>query len=294
MLDYFDRVQKSIDFIESQLTEAIELDDIAKEAYFSLFHFHRIFHALVGDSAKEYIRKRRMSLAGRELATSKIKVIDVALKYGYETPEAFTKAFKKFHGITPLLCRKSGSFHFREKAFVHIFESELLKGGLIMNYKIVEKESFKIIGRELRVRNDNGDNLRLIPLFWERCHKEGMWQEVERMPNVINKDEQACMGMCMDFYGINTFSYLICVEVSNLDTIPHKMVAKIIPAQKYAVFTAKGKMPEAIQQTWKDIYQKWLPTSGLERTDGPDFEYYDKRSKVNDEKSEVDIYIPIK
>ncbi|MGD0920071.1 MAG: helix-turn-helix transcriptional regulator [Thermodesulfobacteriota bacterium] len=91
-MDYFDRVQKSIDFIESQITEKIELDEIAKEAYFSLFHFHRIFHALVGDSVKEYIRNRRMSLAGRELATSHIKVIDVALKYGYETPEAFTKA----------------------------------------------------------------------------------------------------------------------------------------------------------------------------------------------------------
>jgi AraC family transcriptional regulator len=121
-----------------------------------------------------------------------------------------------------------------------------------------------------------------------------MWQEVERMPNVINKDEQACMGICMDFDGINTFSYLICVEVSKFDTIPKKMVAKTIPAQKYAVFTAKGKVPEAILQTWKEIYQKWFPTSGFERTDGPDFEYYDKRSRINDEKSEVDIYIPIR
>jgi AraC family transcriptional regulator len=294
LLDYFDRVQESIEFIENHITEEMELEDIAKRAYCSLFHFHRIFQALVGDSIKEYIRKRRLSLAGRELAISNVKVIDTALKYRYETPEAFTKAFKKFHGTSPLLCRKSGSFKFREKAFVHIFQSKLLEGGLTMNYKIVEKDSFKIIGRELRIRNDNGDNFKLIPGFWDQCKNEGVWEELMKLPRVLINDEGACLGMCMDFDGINTFSYLICVEVSNIDFVPEKMVAKTIPAQKYAVFTAKGKMAESIQQTWKDIYQEWFPSSGYERTSGPDFELYDKRSEANDENTEVDIYIPIK
>lgn len=108
----------------------------------------------------------------------------MALKYRYETPESFTKAFKKFNGIPPLQCRKSASFKFREKAFVHIFKSELLEEGLIMNYKIVERNSFKIIGRELRVRNDNGDNFKLIPGFWDKCKNEGIWENLIKLPRV--------------------------------------------------------------------------------------------------------------
>lgn len=293
-MDYFDRVQKSIDFIEKHITHDVELEEIARAAHCSLFHFHRIFQELVGDSVKDYVRKRRLSLAGKEIASSDAKVIDIALKYGYETPEAFTKAFKKYNGIPPQICRKSGSFKFREKACVHNFKSELREAGLTMKYRIVEKESFKIIGRELRVRNDNGDNYKLVPEFWDKCKNEGVWEELERLPRVLINGEGACLGMSMDFDGINTFSYLICVEVSNFDTIPEKMVAKTIPAHKYAVFTAKGLMAESIQQTWKDIYGKWLLTSGYQRSSGPDFEHYDKRSEGNDENTEVDIYIPIK
>jgi AraC family transcriptional regulator len=296
-MNYFDRVQRAIDYIEVHIIEELSLEDIAKQAYASLFHFHRIFQAVTGDSMKEYIRKRRLSLAGRELAETDARIIDVALKYGYETPEAFAKAFKKLHGITPSECRrKKGCFYYKDKAYVHIYKSKLEGGKDSMEYKIIEKDSFKIVGRELRVRNDNGDNFRLIPKFWDDCMKDGIFDQFEAMPNMINKQSKPSMGMCMDFDGINTFSYLICVEVSNFDCIPEGMTSKTIPASKYAVFTAKAeskeKTSDAIQETWKDIYAKWFPVSGYERTDGPDFELYDERCGW--EKPEVDIYIPIK
>lgn len=293
-MDYFDRIQKSVDYIELYITEELNLETVAKEAYCSLFHFHRVFQAVVGDTVKEYIRKRRLSLAGRELAASNAKVLDVALKYGYESPEAFTKAFKKFHNSTPHMCRKSGTYNFREKAYVHIYKINLFEGGSFVNYRIIEKEEFKVIGYEIRVRCDNGDNFKLIPEFWRKYMEDGLYKKIAAMPNVVNKENMVTMGMCMDFDGINSMSYLICVEASSFDAIPEGMAAKTIPAQKYAIFTAKGKMPDAIQQTWKDIYEKWFPASGYERTDGPDFECYDKRSEKNDENTEVDIYVPIK
>jgi len=296
-MNYFDRVQKAVDYMEKNITEELSLEDIAAEVYTSLFHFHRIFQAITGDTMKEYIRKRRLSLAGRELAETDIKILDAALKYGYETPEAFTKAFKKLHGITPSECkRRKGCFYYKDKAYVHIYKTQLEGGKEIMDYKIIEKDSFKIVGRELRVRNDNGDNYRLIPEFWDKCIKEGMFEEFEAMPNIINKQSKASMGMCMDFDGINTFSYLICVEVSNFDCIPEGMIGKTIPASKYAVFTAEAKSkedtPKAIQQTWDNIYGKWFPASSYERTDGPDFELYDERCDL--QRPQVDIYIPIK
>lgn len=211
-MNYYEQVQKAVDYIEENIYEDISLEAIAKEAYCSLFHFYRAFQELIGDSMKEYIRRRRLSLAGREL----------------------------------------------------------------------------------RVRNDNGDNNKLIPKFWTSCMEEGIFEQFQSMTNRINPQYIDTMGMCMDFDGINTFSYLICVEATNFDYIPEGMTAKTIPGAKYVVFTAKGRIPEAIQQTWRDIYGKWFPTSGYERTNGPDFEFYDNRSEVNDDNCEVDIYIPIK
>lgn len=292
-MDYFDMIQKSVDFIENHICDDIQTEEIARNSACSPYHFQRIFSAVTGDSVKEYVRKRRLSLAAKDLAGSDVKVIDVALKYGYETPEAFTKAFKKFHDSTPMFVKRSGSFRYREKAFVQVYKSMIIEGGIEMDYKIVEKDSFKVIGPELKVRNDNGDNFRLIPKFWDKFEKDGMYEVIKSMPNVINKGD-AIMGMCADFDGVNTFDYLICVEAGSFDHIPEGMVGKTVPKQKYAVFTAEGKMPEAIQKTWKYIYGKWFPISGRERADGPDFEYYDKRSEKNDENCEVDIYIPIK
>jgi AraC family transcriptional regulator len=296
-MNYFNRVEKAIDYIEVHITQELSLEDIAKQTYTSLFHFHRIFQAITGESMKEYIRKRRLSLAGKELAETDARVIDIALKYGYETPEAFAKAFKKLHGITPSECRKrKGCFYYKDKTYGYIYKAQLEGGEESMDYKIIEKDAFKIVGRELRVRNDNGDNFRLIPQFWNECMKDGIFDQFASMPNMINKQNMVSMGMCMDFNGINTFSYLICVEVSNFDYIPEGMVAKTVPASKYVVFTAKAeskeKTSDAIQQTWKDIYSKWFPTSGYERTDGPDFELYDERCMLD--KPETDIYIPIK
>lgn len=294
-MDYYDRIQRAVDYIEENIYEDISLEVIEKEAYCSLFHFHRIFQALVGDSMREYIRKRRLSLAGRELVLSEERIIDIALKYGYETPEAFAKAFKKMNGMTPSQCRKAkGLFQYREKAYIYVYKTLLSEGGLEMNYMIVQKEDFRIVGKEIRVRNDNGENYKVIPEFWTKCLQDGIIAEFEKMTNRINPQYIDTMGMCMNFDGVNTFSYLICVETTNFDYIPEGMVAKIIPGSKYAAFTARGKMPEAIQQMWKDIYGKWFPASGYERTNGPDYELYDKRSEINDENCEVDIYIPIK
>jgi AraC family transcriptional regulator len=170
-------------------------------------------------------------------------------------------------------------------------------GNDTMDFKVIEKDSFKIVGKEIRVRCDNGENNKLIPEFWQKSMAEGIFDVFGAMPNIVNNESSVSMGMCMDFDGINnTFSYLICVEVSNFDCIPEGMVGKTIPAAKYAVFTAKAEsretMTQAIQATWDDIYSKWLPASNYERTDAPDFEYYDERCDFD--KPEVDIYIPIR
>ena len=104
-MDWITGIQNAVDYIEEHLTEEIDYDIVAKQSFSSTYHFQRIFSILCGFTVGEYIRNRRLTLAGSELATTDIKVIDVAMKYGYESPDSFAKAFQKFHGVTPSSAR---------------------------------------------------------------------------------------------------------------------------------------------------------------------------------------------
>lgn len=137
-LDWVTGIQNAINYIENHLTDEINMALVAKEAACSEFYFQRIFSILCGVTLGDYIRNRRLTLAGNELCASETKVIDVALKYGYESPESFTRAFTRFHGITPSEAKKDGS---KLKSFSRLAVKITLSGGNIMDYKIVEKEA---------------------------------------------------------------------------------------------------------------------------------------------------------
>ena len=161
-MDWICGLQKAIDYIENHLTEKIDYEAVAKQGYSSSYHFQRVFGILCGVTMGEYIRNRRLSLAGSELAATDAKVIDVALKYGYESPDSFTKAFKQFHGITPSEAKKDGS---NLKAFSRMSVKITLSGGSVMNYKIVEKEAFDIIEKVEAHTVENSENAKSIPDF---------------------------------------------------------------------------------------------------------------------------------
>ncbi|MCL2203992.1 MAG: helix-turn-helix domain-containing protein [Defluviitaleaceae bacterium] len=132
-MDYFELTQRAIDWIEARLDERVCMHDLARVAYCSEAHFSRIFRAVVGRSVMEYVRERRLSLAGRELTLPGVKVLDVALKYGYETPQAFTKAFRRFHGISPMACKKRGPRRYLERAFPLVAKMKLMEGVMNMD-----------------------------------------------------------------------------------------------------------------------------------------------------------------
>ena len=132
-MDYFTLIQKAIDWIEDHPSERVQICDLARTAYCSEAHFSRVFRAIVGLSVMEYVRYRRLSLAGRELKLTRMKILDIALKYGYETPEAFAKAFKRFHGITPIACRKNGTNKYLERSFPLVTKMKIIEGDKNMN-----------------------------------------------------------------------------------------------------------------------------------------------------------------
>ena len=156
-----------------------------------------------------------------------------------------------------------------------------------MEHAITSKESFHIIGVELKTTSHDGKNLAEIPQFWKKVIEEG---QLERIPDKKYKD--TVLGICMDFEHGGRFSYIIGAEVTSTENTPEDMVWRMIPASKYAIFTARGNMPGSIQETFRYIYQEWLPNSGYQRANSADFELYDERCR-DSENAEVDVYVPI-
>ena len=182
-------MQRAINYIEEHLTEDVDFESVAKESFSSVYHFQRVFSLLCGYTLGEYIRLRRLSLAGTELAGGKARVIDVALKYGYDSPDSFAKAFQKFHGITPSEARIDGKVL---KSFSRLSIKISLEGGSAMNYRIEEKEAFEIIERAEIHSTENGENLNTIPDFWARAGADGT---IERLSKLTN-DDKYIFGIC--------------------------------------------------------------------------------------------------
>ncbi len=286
-MEYIKSVLKALTYIEQNLTRDLKPGDVAKEAAFSKYHFHRIFLAITGNSVAGYIRRRRLTEAAYALTETGDKIIDIALDYRFETPESFSRAFKNMYGLTPRLYRK------RKNQFAALHQPKIgpailahLKERIPMEFKVLTKQAFQIIGMRYFGENKNQEIKKLWDIFLPRQ---------ESIKSRIN--HAISYGICFPVEGDNNdaaFEYIAAVEVSDFQDIPEEMVGKTIPTRKYAVFIHKGSVNN-IPETYQAIYAVWQPKSGYELIKAPDFEYYDERFNPNNpETSELDIYIPVK
>ncbi|MBP6927064.1 MAG: AraC family transcriptional regulator [Caldisericales bacterium] len=286
MIDYIDKIQGAINFMEARLKEKVGLGDVAKEAGFSSFHFHRIFLANVGETVTEYLRKRRLSEAARELMETDHRILDIAVDYQFESQQAFTRAFKRMFFVPPGRCR-------REKPPVHLFYRRrldreglrFLRGGVVgMEPKIVELGEIKAVGIRYYGDNKNGE----IKQVWDKFNKDMCCMKNVSKPGIA-------LGICSMVEGGDPgkFEYVCSMKVDNASEIPEGMVARVLPPHKYLVFTHKGKL-DNLGETYNHIYQNWIPKSGHEIDSSFDFELYDDRFSYGKDESEFDIYIPIK
>ncbi|BBH20312.1 AraC family transcriptional regulator [Paenibacillus baekrokdamisoli] len=283
-MDWFTRMKNALELMEENLEEQLDITEIAKAAYSSPFHFQRMFHMLTGMTVAEYSRKRKLTLAAQELAISTAKVVDVAFKYGYDSPESFSKAFRKIHGVTPSEARNP---EVSLKAFPRISFQLSLKGDLDMDYRIIEKDAFPVIGKSIQVSTKAGENFRRIPEFWRQCHEDGTAQKLCS----IGADEDI-LGICMDMEHSNEeFTYLIAVK-SHSEATADEFVSKVIPASSWAVFTSIGPMPGAIQNIWQRVFQEWFPATGYEHSGGPDLEVYPPGDPTTED-YRCEVWVPI-
>ena len=286
-MDWISGMQKALDYIESHLTEDIDYEMVARKSFSSVFHFQRVFSILCGYTVGEYVRLRRLSLAGAELAGGNSKVIDVALKYGYDSPDSFAKAFQKFHGITPSNARYHGKML---KSFSRLSIKISLEGGSTMNYKIEEKDGFYVMEKVEKHSTENGENLKSIPNFWDRAAEDGTIDKLQE----INSGDGYTFGIC---YGGSSedksFDYSIAVKCAEDAEVPRGFRKSRIDAKRWLIFDCVGPMPDAIQDTWRRIVSEFLPTSTYKPTYEMDVEVYaDGDVSGDDYRSE--IWIPIK
>mgnify|MGYP002510763406 FL=1 len=283
-MEWMEAIGEAIDYIEAHIEEEIILNDIANQVHVSPFYFHRGFSMLCGYSLNEYIRNRRLSLAGGELISSDITVMELAIKYGYESPDSFTRAFSRFHGISPSAVRKGNA---AVKSFAPLKLTISLKGGYLMEYKITKKESFTVLAAAKEFSYENAK--REIPEFWQEHYASGKGETVCGMFG-INIDPQM---------GNERFEYLIADIYHPSVEVPEGFVMKTIPAFTWAVFPCRGALPDALQDVNVKIFSEWLPAlKEYEFAAGYCVEMYDSPDKypkgTADENYYTEIWIPVK
>lgn len=282
-MDWMASIQKAITYIEENITEELNMHEIAKHAHLSSFYFQRGFAMLCGFTVGEYIRKRRLSLAGDSVMNTQKKIIDIALTYGYDSPDSFTKAFYRFHGVTPTAVRREGAM---VKSYAPLQIQFLLKGGYMMDYKIVSKDSFTVMGVSKNFLYESAPIE--VPKFWqsylqqEDTHVCGMYG--------INMD------LAMDG---NTFTYMIADNYNPAEEVKEGYITHVIPKHTWAVFACKGPSSQMMQEVNQKIFTEWLPNcKEYEIAEGYNIEMYTDASLyakgIEDEEYYSEIWIPVK
>ena len=257
-MDWIRTTNNAIEYMEGHMTDEITLADIAKHVNLSAFHFQRAFSLLAEMSPAEYLRKRRLSQAGAELTGGDVKVIDVALKYRYDSPESFTKAFTRFHGVSPMQVKKGGSIQFMNRFAVRM----TIEGGCMMEYKIEKWEAMDLL---MHAKNFHAETSEAeIPKFWDEYYAH---EEYRKIPGYL--------GLCaQQKTDGDEFRYGIGCKASDVEGIPEGFEIIHIPEYTWAVFTCTGPVPKAIQAMWEKIYREWLPVSDYELIPDYDIENY--------------------
>ena len=294
-MEWLTSIRTAIDYMENHLEDNISAQDVADHVYLSPFFLQKGFSLMTGYGIGEYIRNRRLYLAALDLKETKDKVIDIALRYCYETPESFTKAFSRFHGATPIQVRSGASI----TAFLPLTITLSIQGGKQMDYKITPMFPFKVIGFQKVF--DNETAYAEIPKYWDEiCEKYAFNVYAGNAP--ANPYEQALVdncigeyGVCIDDIGGGKFRYLIAGKYTGGD-VPEGMVVYEFPRSDWAVFNCIGPIPEALQTVNTQIFQEWLPGNPeYELFGNASVEWYDC---VNGEKTDPDyhsaIWVPIR
>jgi len=303
-MELLDRMNKAIDYVEKHITEELDLPKLAQLTCCSTYNFQRMFSMVAGITITEYVRRRRLTLAALELQQGDVKVVDVALKYGYDSPVSFSRAFQTLHGIKPSEAKKS---NISLKAFPKMTFQITITGGSEMNYRIVKTKAFKVFGIEAVVSTVGEDYFqhggKVWSTIWDTNFANGKYEELKMAVGEAKPAFYDTMFACemwqihglMNYKKINdtTYGYMQCSFVTP-DSKTDGYTVVEIPETTWAVFpTGMMKWEDlgtAIDKVFKKFYSEWLPTSEYEKTDDPEFEMH----TGNLEEGNIELWMPVR
>lgn len=283
-----ERMNRALSYIEEHLSGDIDYKEVARLSYCSEYHFKRMFSFLAGVTLSEYIRRRRLTLAAFELQNNNTKIIDVALKYGYNSPDAFSRAFQSLHGVTPSEAKQNGQYL---KSFPRMTFQLSIKGGNEMNYRIEEKEPFHIVGIKKRVPLQfNGVNSE-IAAMWSSLDMETITL-LKQLSNVeplgfISASTNFSEGRMEEKGELDHY-----IGVATTKECPAHLTQLDVAATTWAVFESVGPFPDTLQNIWGRIYSEWFPSSSYEQSEGPEM-LWNEHKDVSSQAFRSEIWIPI-
>ncbi len=282
-MEWLDCLNKAVAYMEAHLEDGIDMERVAQIACCSPFHFQRMFSYIADLPLSEYIRRRKMTRAVYDLQNGNEKIIEIALKYGYESPTAFNRAFQSVHGVAPSAARVHGV---KLKAYPPISFKITIKGEAEMNYRIEKKGAFKVVGVKQHFAMSIEDSFANVPLFWQTTAQSGA---IPKLCSLMNREPYGVLGVSTCMNG-KDFDYYIAVATQS--ETPEAFVDYVVPECTWAIFECVGPMPAAIQTLQKRIVTEWLPSSGYEYANAPDIEvYFEGNQQAEDYKCEV--WLPI-
>lgn len=287
-MDSIKRMNNALNYIEENLDNEIEFKEVARLALCSEYHFQRMFSFLAGISLSEYIRRRRLTLAAFELNNSSIRIIDVAIKYGYKSPDSFTRAFQNLHGITPSEARVNGQLL---KAYPRMTFQLSIRGGNEMNYRIEQKEAFSIVGIKKRVPIIfNGVNPEIADM-WQSLNLETI-RELKELSNVeplgiISASVNFSEGRMEERGELDHY-----IGVATTKEFSDNFARLEVSALTWAVFEAVGPFSDTLQDVWGRIYSEWFPSSNYQISEGPEI-LWNENKDITSPNFKSEIWIPV-
>lgn len=277
-MDWITGLNKTMDYIEAHLSGEIDYEQLARLACCSSYHYQRMFAYMAGVSLGEYIRRRRMSVAAADLQGGE-KVLEVALKYGYQSPTAFNRAFQSVHGLPPSALRETGA---SVKAFPPLHFTITIKGVEQMEYRIEKRGPFRVVGVSTAIDKDMEKNFDKIPLFWGQAAADGV---IEKLAGMMDAQPMGILGVCA-CTGEEEWRYWIAAASTRQDAALEEFT---VPAATWAVFPGSGTN-QSIQELERRVFTEWLPSSGYEYGSAPDIEVYLNADPQN---SKYEVWIPV-
>ncbi len=283
-MDFLQGMNHAIQYIEEHLTDGVDMNEIVEYTGYSYAYFQRVFSCISGVSVAEYVRKRKMTLAAMDLKEKKERVIDVALKYGYDSADAFSRAFTAFHGITPTMAKEDDA---KIKSFSPLRFQITVDGTKETRYRMEKRDAIRVVGimRHFQAPENGPQD---VGIFWNELFGNRMFEKIAELSTGQPTGVHGFMHVIDDVH----VDYMIAAITDK--EVPDGMEEQMIPATTWAIFEQTGSVQSSMTDMWKQIFEEWLPSTEYEHAGTTEIECFCYNGDRRKSDFKYEIWIPVR